>query len=798
MLNTAKVPKGFEPIFEKAQEYVAKYFQSHSTDPSTGTIEVFGERYILIRASSISVDFYSTIMELYKNDHPGEAAKFASQILFDVAHSIGKQDAKDFHKKLNLIDPMEKLSVGPVLFSHTGWAFVDIFPESNPSPDEGFYLVYDHIYSFESEAWLEAGKKSTFPVCVMNAGYSSGWCEESFGIPLVASEILCKAKGDKACRFIMAPPFKIEGHITEEITHYTSEQRITRHEYDIPVFWKWKEQDDNLRESEERFRSAFEFSAMGIALMKLDGTCFQANQALCKITGYSEKELIVKKISEITHPDDIAALSEKINNLLSEKAGFYQLEMRLIHQKGQVSWVFPNISLVRDSKGKPLYFIIQLIDINKRKQAEEEAEASRELLAKITQVQNQFIADADPYDIFSKLLESGLSITNSEYGFISEILYDDAGEPYMRGLAFFSNINKIDFQNFIDKNAPPNLEFRNLDNLFGTVIKTGKPVISNDPSNDPYRGKEGPPPGHPPLGSFMGLPLFKGSTLVGIIGMANRVGGYEEGSPNFLEPFLATCANIIEAFRNNQKKKAAEERLKNAQTQLLISQKLAGVGQLAAGVCHEVLNPLNILSIHIQLFLRNKDQNPELKNTVEKMKHEIRRIEKILKSLEHFTQQRNTQAKKIQPALELESALLLFEKDLQNSNIGLVKDFDHELPELWLDPDELRQVLLNLIKNAKHAMTKGGVLSVSAKAHIKKSKQFVRLKFSDTGYGIKKENLDKIFDPFFTTKPVGEGTGMGLAIIHKIIEKNGGTIQVESIEQQGTTFIIDLPVKNVE
>jgi PAS domain-containing protein len=239
------------------------------------------------------------VTALYENDHLKEATKIARQILFDLAHSIGKQDAREFHQKLNLTNPMEKLSVGPIHFSHTGWAFVDISPESNPSPDDNFFLVYDHIYSFEAEAWIKENKKSDFCVCVMNAGYSSGWCEESFGVPLVASELICKAKGDEACRFVMAPPSRIEDHITKELAHYKPEQRATNRQPEVPALLQWKQRGDALRESEDKFRSAFEFSAIDMAMVTLDGICLRANNSFCKITGYSNDELKKIPLKEI-------------------------------------------------------------------------------------------------------------------------------------------------------------------------------------------------------------------------------------------------------------------------------------------------------------------------------------------------------------------------------------------------------------------------------------------------------------------------------------------------------------------
>jgi len=213
MLDTVTVPEQFEPIFQKAQDYVSAYFSEKKEEASKGKIEIFGQRYILIRAASMSVDFFEAIKNMFEDCGEEKASEIARSLLFDVAHAIGKMDARNFHQQMSVQDPIEKLSAGPIHFSHTGWAYVDIFAESRPTPDENYYLIYDHPFSFEADAWDKSGKKSSFCVCAMNAGYSSGWCEESFGIPLVASEIMCRARGDSTCRFIMAHSTKIEQYI---------------------------------------------------------------------------------------------------------------------------------------------------------------------------------------------------------------------------------------------------------------------------------------------------------------------------------------------------------------------------------------------------------------------------------------------------------------------------------------------------------------------------------------------------------------------------------------------------------
>jgi len=219
-LQTAKVPAAFEPLFAQAQDYVREYFGQRQEDPTQGTIAIGGERYILMRAASMSVCFFEFIRNMYPALDTNEAIEAASRVLFDIAHNIGRADAKAFHRATEVTDPIAKLSTGPIHFAYTGWAFVDISDESNPTPDDDFYLLYDHPRSFEADSWISLEKKTSFCTCFMNAGYSSGWCEESFAVVLVSREILCRARGDEHCRFIMAPPGRIEAHIEEYVKNH--------------------------------------------------------------------------------------------------------------------------------------------------------------------------------------------------------------------------------------------------------------------------------------------------------------------------------------------------------------------------------------------------------------------------------------------------------------------------------------------------------------------------------------------------------------------------------------------------
>lgn len=241
--KTVIVPEAFRAIFDVAESNVKKYFSNVLSDPENGEIIINGERYVLFRAAAISYEFLDVFKEFYSNYPEDEAVQIANNFLFDIAHVLGKEDARVFHQRMKLTDPVQKLSAGPVHFAYTGWANVEILPESVPSPDDNYFLKFYHHNSFEAQSWIKAKRKSDIPVCTMNCGYSSGWCEESFSIPLTTVELTCEAQGAEHCTFIMAPPHKIH----EYLEKLDPEKKSTPHE--VPVFFQRKYNEDKLRQS---------------------------------------------------------------------------------------------------------------------------------------------------------------------------------------------------------------------------------------------------------------------------------------------------------------------------------------------------------------------------------------------------------------------------------------------------------------------------------------------------------------------------------------------------------------------
>lgn len=185
------------------------------------------------------------------------------------------------------------------------------------------------------------------------------------------------------------------------------------------------------------------------------------------------------------------------------------------------------------------------------------------LLAAITRAQSQFVQSHDTPAVFEGMLDALLHLTLSEYGFIGEVLHDTDGSPYLKTQAISNIAWNEETQQLYEENVDQGLEFRNLKTLFGHVIKTGEPVISNEPGNDSRAS--GIPKGHPPLDAFLGLPFHHRDTLIGMVGIANRPGGYDSEMVETLGPFLATCTNIILSSRARKEQAAVELSLRESE-----------------------------------------------------------------------------------------------------------------------------------------------------------------------------------------------------------------------------------------
>jgi two-component system NtrC family sensor kinase len=233
----------------------------------------------------------------------------------------------------------------------------------------------------------------------------------------------------------------------------------------------------------------------------------------------------------------------------------------------------------------------------------------------------------------------------------------------------------------------------------------------------------------------------------------------------------------------------AEEALRKSEQLRSVAEKLAAVGRLAAGVAHEINNPLTGVLTFAHLLKDKENMDEQDRQDLDLIVHETTRASQIVHGLLDFARERAAVKEPLDVNAVIHRTIQLLGNQQAFQHVTVDKDLAEDLPQVDGDLNQLQQVLVNLCLNACEAMPNGGTLTLKTSAQD----GTVLVKVADTGCGIKKEHLDRIFEPFFTTKSVGKGTGLGLSVSYGIIQEHGGTMEVESEEGKGTTFHIALP-----
>jgi len=240
------------------------------------------------------------------------------------------------------------------------------------------------------------------------------------------------------------------------------------------------------------------------------------------------------------------------------------------------------------------------------------------------------------------------------------------------------------------------------------------------------------------------------------------------------------------------------QQLKESQEQLIQAEKLTSLGQMAASIAHEINNPLAGVLVYTQLLSKkvagDTFKKEEALDYLSKMETEVSRCSRIIRNLLDFARQTEPTLRLVDIHKVIEQVLAMVGHQAQFQNVEVVKEFSPSLPKVMADFDQLQQIFTNLTLNAIQAMPDGGRLTIRSSA----ADGEVRIDVQDTGCGISKENMGKLFTPFFTTKAKGKGVGLGLAVVHGIIERHKGRIKVQSEVGKGTTFSVYLGGHNDE
>jgi PAS domain S-box-containing protein len=227
------------------------------------------------------------------------------------------------------------------------------------------------------------------------------------------------------------------------------------------------------------------------------------------------------------------------------------------------------------------------------------------------------------------------------------------------------------------------------------------------------------------------------------------------------------------------------------EAQLAQADKLASIGELSSGVAHEINNPLGVILGYTQLLLREEKQDSQRYPDFKTIEKHARSCKTIVEDLLSFARTSPPKKETIDIHTIIDDVIDFVQPRSGLEKIDIEKHYDRSLPPLFLDQKKIKQVIMNLVMNARHAIGAAGMLTVTTHMDTATGHTCVRIK--DTGYGIAKQNLSRIFDPFFTTKPTGEGTGLGLSVSYGIVKSHGGNITVTSEPGQGSEFVVSLP-----
>lgn len=328
----------------------------------------------------------------------------------------------------------------------------------------------------------------------------------------------------------------------------------------------------------------------------------------------------------------------------------------------------------------------------------------------------------------------------------------------------------------------------------GKVADIKKPVLVKDINSDGRFQHNGFKHYH--TDSFMSIPLFGPSGLLGIMNISDK-SNREPFSEKDLAFLVTLCryACIIADNLASSERLLQEKVTFDAQKRLL--EKYASVGKLAAGIVHEVNNPLDGIIRYTNMLITHINDDTVEREYLLEIKKGLNRIAKTTKSLLEFSHQVNAGLpNKVKSYINvheiIHEAVDVFKNKLTVSNIQVDTKFDASIPRIA--DLGLSHVCMNIIKNAIDAMPKGGKLEIST--GLKDSSLFLR--FRDSGGGIPQDVMEHIFEPFFTTKAIDKGTGLGLAIANEIINKYGGSIGIESQLNKGTEFTVTIPAENLE
>ena len=494
-----------------------------------------------------------------------------------------------------------------------------------------------------------------------------------------------------------------------------------------------KRAEGALRESETLFRTLSSLAPIGIFQTNAEGDCTYANKHWQTISGQTLEESLGNGWSKAIHPDDREVLLKEWAKAVRQGQEF-TFEYRIITPQGETRWAHGHVTAISSNSGNLTGYVGTLEDITERKEKEAEIKRLKEY--------NENIVASIPTAILTCDQELKVKTVNQA----SCELFHQREQDIVG-----SHLSKILGPDVIHKEK--------LDQRILEVLKIKEP---SEEMEIKYN--------FPKIGDKV--------LSLKIVGISHEEG--EEGEVLFLIDDMTEKRELQEGIRQ--------------------ADRLASIGQMAAGLAHEINNPLAIIKGNAQYMRKimqrkkfpssQKKDFSECMDVLEKIVEEEERCAKIISGLLEFSRKDENKVSPLDINDEIVAVLAVAAHNLSLNNIKTAQKLSPDLPSVLGNPDQLRQVFMNMILNAQDAMPGGGDLTIET-FHRHGD---IAISFTDTGCGISKRAMSKLFDPFFTTKKPGKGVGLGLSVSHGIITAHKGTVDVKSKIGSGATFTVQLPV----
>ncbi len=530
------------------------------------------------------------------------------------------------------------------------------------------------------------------------------------------------------------------------------------------------------RIAEEKYRLLFEQVQEGVFVATPDGVLLDCNDAFVRMLGHNSRE----EVLALNLDQELYASREQrevFRREVEQHNYVRNFEVTLRRKDGTLMTAVESSFGTRDSAGKIERYQGFLLDITEKKRAEDEIRRRNRELNALNAMAVIATQSFDLDEILNLTLRQVISLLGTESG---TIYLSDVDETTYRRRASWG-------QSVSERARLSEMKFTG---GFGDLVTRSRTeVLSAEylPHLAPavaefVRGEEG--------NSCIWVVLWGKDSPLGLMGINSReTREYTSNDENLLVAISRQLATTIEKVRLYEETCRAYEDLRRTQEQLLQSEKMSAVGQLIAGVAHELNNPLTAILGYAQL-LETEGLNDRATDFVAKLFKQAQRTHRVVQNLLSFARQRKPQKQEVDLRTVLDETLALRDYDIKVNNIKIEREIGPSLPAVTGDAHQLEQVFLNIINNAVDAVLevgRGGTL----KMRVYSQDGYVVAEFQDSGSGIKEPN--RIFEPFYTTKSVGKGTGLGLSICYGIVKEHGGDISARNAPGGGAIIEVRLP-----